>query len=122
VADPFSEAAGHTGPRAGDSHGVAKERALGIAEAEGALALLRGRFERTQDPEAQAELAVEALAQVERQLDLARGRRHELDSIEGKLWARRNRLERFLIHLRGRAWWHARRSLAQSDTLASDGR
>jgi hypothetical protein len=122
AADPFSEGPGHTAPRVEDLRGVAKERALGIAEPEGALALLRGRFEQTQDPEAQAELAVEALAQVERQLDLARGRRHELDSIEGKLWARRNRLERFLIHIRGRAWWHARRSLAKSDTLASDGR
>jgi hypothetical protein len=93
-----------------------------MVEVEDALDLLRGRFEQTQDPEVQAELAAEALAEVERQLNLTRGRRHELDSIEGKLWARRNRLERFLIHMRGRAWWHARRSLGKTDELASDGR
>jgi hypothetical protein len=39
--------------------------------------------------------------------------------MEGKLWARRNRLERFLINARGRAWWQARRNRAQAETAAS---
>lgn len=89
-------------------------------EAEDALHLLRQRFEQAEDPETQGELAAEALEQVERQLNLARERRQQLDSIEGKLWARRNRLEHFLIRTRGRAWWRARRSLAQAEALAPD--
>jgi hypothetical protein len=89
-------------------------------EAEDALRLVCEHFERTDDPEAQGELAVEALDHVERQLALTRHRRQGLDSIEGKLWARRNALERFLIHTRGRAWWRERRSLAQPGGPASE--
>jgi hypothetical protein len=47
---------------------------------------------------------------VERQLQLTRERRWQLDSVEGRLRARRNRLERLLIHTRGASWWHARRN------------
>jgi hypothetical protein len=110
AADSFSEAAdGETTARMRELLGVARETARGMFEAEEALRLLRERFEHEQDAEAQGELAAQALDQVERQLDLARARRQQLDSIEGRLWTRRNRLERFLIHTRGRAWWHARR-------------
>jgi hypothetical protein len=69
--------------------------------------------QKAEDSEAQAELAAEALDQVERQLSLTRGRRRQLDSVEGKLWSRRNRLERFLIDARGRDWWQARRNQAR---------
>ena len=58
--------------------------------------------------------AVEALEHVERQLQLTHERRRQLDSIEAKLWARQNRLEGFLIHTRGSAWWHARRTTARA--------
>jgi hypothetical protein len=58
--------------------------------------------------DAQGELAAEALRDVERELHLTRERRRQLDRVEGKLWARRNRLERFLIHTRGSEWWHTR--------------
>jgi hypothetical protein len=45
-----------------------------------------------EDP--QAELAAEALRDVERELNETRERRRQLDRVEGKLWATRNRLER----------------------------
>ena len=101
--------------REGDS-----ELARSMVEAEEALRLVRERFERTDDPEAQEELAAEALDHVERQLRLTRERRQGLDSIEGKLWAKRNALERFLIRRRGRAWWRARRGLAQPGAPAPE--
>jgi hypothetical protein len=78
--------------------------------AEEALGRVRQRFEHAEDPQTQAELAAEALEYVEQQLKLTRERRRELDGLEGRLWARRNRLERFLIHTRGIAWWQARRN------------
>jgi hypothetical protein len=95
--------------------GKAQETARGIAEAEEALEIVRRRYEHAGDPEEQGRLAAEALDQVERQLSLARDRRRQLDSIEAKLWARRNRIERLLIHERGSGWWRARRTHAQGD-------
>jgi hypothetical protein len=90
------------------------ESTSSMLEAEEALRLVRERFEHTEDPEAQGELAAEALGHVERQLKLARERRRALDGVEGDLWARRNRVERFLIQRRGSAWWRARRNLPGS--------
>lgn len=89
------------------------------ASAEETLSRLRRRFEQTDDPRAQSELAAEALDHVERELGLIRERRQQLDSNEGRLWARRNRLERFLIDTRGRDWWRARREHARSLRLRS---
>jgi len=100
----------------------AQEAARGMLEAEDALRLVRERFQRTEDPGARGELAAEALEQVERQMQLTRGRRQQLEDVEGRLWARRNRLERFLIHTRGRAWWRARRDPGRAEALASAGR
>jgi hypothetical protein len=91
------------------------------ASAEETLSRLRRRFEQTDDPCTQSELAAEALDYVERELGVIRERRQQLDSHEGKLWARRNRLERFLIDTRGRDWWRARRERARSLTLRSTG-
>ena len=98
----------------------AEQTARGMIEAEEALRLVRQRLEHTEDPEVQGELAAEALDHVERQLQLTSERRRQLDSIEAKLWARQNRLEGFLIHTRGSAWWHARRSRARTETVAAD--
>ena len=121
AADPFSEAAGGgTVPRVTELVGQAQEAARGMIEAEDALRLVSEHFERTDDPEARGELAAEALDHVERQLRLTRQRRQGLDSIEGKLWSRRNALERFLIQTRGRAWWRARVSLTQPGTRTSE--
>jgi hypothetical protein len=86
---------------------------------EDTLAALRRRFEQTDDPQVRSELAAEALDYVERQLELMREQRQQLDSSEGKLWARRNRLERLLIDARGRDWWRARRDRARAQALAS---
>jgi hypothetical protein len=92
-----------------------------MSETESSLRALRQRFDRTQDPRLRGELAVEALEHVEGELRLIRSRRHELDSIEGTLWARRNRLERFLIQARGREWWRAWRARARPEALGSEG-
>jgi len=89
------------------------------ASAEEALSRLRRRFEQTDDPRAQSELAAEALDQVERELGAIRERRQQLDSSEGKLWSRRNRLERFLIDTSGLDWWRARRERTRDLTLRS---
>ena len=121
AADPFSEVAnGRTVANVTRLVGEAQEAARGMVEAEDALGVVREHFERTEDPEVQGDLAAEALDHVERQLTLTRQRRQGLDSIEGKLWARRNALERFLIRTRGRAWWRARRSLAQPGLRSSE--
>jgi hypothetical protein len=99
-----------TTPQLREVLGPAEETARSMLEAEAALQLVRQRFEQTVDPEEQGELAVAALEHVERQLKLLRERRRQLDNIEAKLWAKQNRLEGFLIHTRGIAWWHARRA------------
>ena len=109
VGDLRGEAAGPTS-QLGDVVGGAQAAALGMFEAEAALSALREQFERSEGPDVQGQLAAEALEHVERQLSLARARRRQLDGIEGKLWARRNRLERFLITTRGRDWWRERRA------------
>jgi hypothetical protein len=89
-------------------------------EAENALRAIRERFEHTEDPQVQGDLAAEALEHVERQLQLTHEQRRQLDSIEAKLWGRQHRLEGFLIHTRGSAWWHARRKTARAETVATD--
>lgn len=100
--------------------GPEEEIARGMLEAEEALRLVRQRFEHTEDPELQGELAAEALDHVERQMQLTHERRRRLDSTEAKLWARQNHLEGFLIHTRGSAWWHARRNTARTGAVATD--
>ena len=95
--------------------GVAQEAARDMLKAEEALDPVLARFEQTEDAEAKGELAAEALGYVEHQLELTQARRRQLDGVEGKLWARRNDLERFLIRTRGRSWWHARRHAPQPE-------
>jgi hypothetical protein len=91
VEEGAAEAAlGETIPQLREVLGPAEDR--GMLEAEDALHLVRQRFEQTVDPEVQGEIAAELLEHVERQLELTRGRRRQLDSIEAKLWGRQNRL------------------------------
>jgi hypothetical protein len=99
--------------------GPSEETARGMLEAEGALRLVRQRFEHSEDPQQQEELAAEALDHVERQLQLLRDRRRQLDSAEAKVWARQSRLEGFLIKTRGSAWWHARRESVRGKAVSS---
>lgn len=108
-----------TNPRLPELLDQTQETARGILEAEDALRLMRQRFEDTQDPAAQGEIAAGALDQVDRQLKLTRERRRQLDVVEVKLWARRNRIERFLIHTRGRTWWHTRNRSPQTETAGN---
>jgi hypothetical protein len=115
VAKPFGE----TIPQLREILGPAEETARGMLEAEEALQLVRRRFAHTEDPEVQGELAAEALVHVERQMQLTHERRRQLDSVEAKLWARQNRLEGFLIHTRGSAWWHERRNAARTGDLSA---
>jgi hypothetical protein len=82
----------------------------GFAEAEEELRRVRERFPVAHDLDAQVRLAAHALDQTERELSLAGEHRRKLDAVEQKLWARRNRLEKFLIQARGSDWWHARLS------------
>jgi hypothetical protein len=102
-------------PDLGERLTLPSESARGFAEAEEQLRRVRERFEQTQDAEAQGELAVLALDQVERELKLASAHRRQLEGVELSLWSRRNRLERFLIQTRGAAWWHDRRARDRAD-------
>ena len=86
---------------------------LAARQADEALARLHSRFALAQDPAIQGEIAEEALELVERQLTAVRDWRGSLDGLEGSLWARRNRIERFLISTGGRDWWRARRERAR---------
>jgi hypothetical protein len=106
---------GETVPQLREMLYPAKQTARGMLEAEEALRLVRRRFDQTEDPKLKGELAAEALDHVERQLQLIRERRRQLDSTEAKLWARQNRLEGLLIQARGRDWWHARRNRARTE-------
>jgi hypothetical protein len=110
---------GETIPQLTEILGRTEETARSMLEAEEALRLLRLRFERTEDPKLQGDLAAEALDHVERQLQLIHERRRQLDSTEAKLWARQNHLEGFLIHTRGSAWWHARRNRTRTEIVAA---
>jgi len=107
---------GETTPRVRELFKETQETARGILEAEEALHLVRQRFEHTEDPEARANLAVEALDLVERQLSLTAEHRLHLSGVETELWASRNHLEQFLIQTRGIDWWHARGNPSRAGT------
>ncbi|HEX3511966.1 MAG TPA: hypothetical protein VHT27_12795 [Solirubrobacteraceae bacterium] len=107
-----SDREGNTEPTGTDSRltvllDSTQQTARAMLDAEDALRVLREHFEQTEDHETQADIAASALDLVDRQLELTRERRHKLDGIEGRLWSRRNRLERLLISARGTAWWRA---------------
>jgi hypothetical protein len=99
---------GETNPRIRELLGETQQTARGILEAEETLSLVRERFGQTDDPEARAELGVEALDQVERQLKLTAEHGLHVSAVETELWASRNHLEQFLIQTRGIDWWRAR--------------
>jgi hypothetical protein len=84
-ADPQA-GAGATIPHLTELLDGAQQTARDILEAEEALRLLRQRFEATEDEQARAELAAEALDHVDRQLELAGG------AAPGTGWRRRHAL------------------------------
>ena len=120
VQDGAEAALGKAIPQLRKILGPAEQTARGMLEAEDALHLLRERFERTEDPEVQGELAAEALVHVERQLELTHERRRQLDGIEAKLWGRQNRLEGFLVHTRKRLVARTPQATATGDSRPAD--
>jgi DNA-binding transcriptional MerR regulator len=63
-----------------------------LADAEAARAALRAEYSEVDDEERRAEIAREAMAHIDRQLELVRRRRDELARLEAQLSARRERL------------------------------
>jgi DNA-binding transcriptional MerR regulator len=72
--------------------GVSLDELRDLVAAEDARAGIREEFRRTEDPERRADLLRQALAHLDRQLELVRRRRHELDSLEDELATRRARV------------------------------
>jgi DNA-binding transcriptional MerR regulator len=79
-----------------DLLGVSLEELSELAEAEEARAVLRRKFHESDDPERRAQILAEALGHLDRQLDLVRRRKAQLEELEGDLAARRRRVRRRL--------------------------
>jgi MerR family transcriptional regulator, repressor of the yfmOP operon len=84
-----------------DLLGVSLDELRDLVAAEGARALLREEFQRTEDPKRRAALLEEALTYLDRQLALLRRRRHDLDEFDRELTARRERVLTRLAQLGG---------------------
>jgi DNA-binding transcriptional MerR regulator len=78
-----------------DLLGVSLDQLRELVAAEDARAAIREEYRRTEDPRRRRELLGEALGHLERQLELVRARRAELDALERELMERRER-----VHLR----------------------
>jgi DNA-binding transcriptional MerR regulator len=81
--------------------GVSLDELRDLVAAEAARGERREEFQRTADPERRLALLHETLASVERQLELVRRRRDELDALEDELSARRGRAMAWLDELGG---------------------
>jgi DNA-binding transcriptional MerR regulator len=75
-----------------DLLGISLEELKGLLEAEEARAVLRERYQHTDDPAEQKQLLDQAHGHVEAQLALVRSRRAALDQLEGELTSRRKRI------------------------------
>jgi DNA-binding transcriptional MerR regulator len=73
--------------------GVSLDDLKTLVEAEDARAALRAEWHGTEDPERRRGILEESLVIIDRQLDLVRGRREELDKLETDLFDRRARVE-----------------------------
>jgi DNA-binding transcriptional MerR regulator len=80
--------------------GVSLDELKELVEAEEARALIRREFRRSEDPVRKRELLDEALGHIDRQLELVRGRRGELDKLEAELSGKRRRVRDRLRKLR----------------------
>jgi DNA-binding transcriptional MerR regulator len=83
-----------------DALGISLEELRDLLAAEDARALIRDEFRRTEDPERRAALLGEALRHLDRQLELVRHRRSDLDQLERELAERRARVSARLDELR----------------------
>ena len=79
-----------------DLLGVSLEELRELVEAEEARAVLRREYHASDDPARRGEILSQALGHIDRQLELVRRRRTELDRLEGELGSRRRRVKRRL--------------------------
>ena len=82
-----------------DLLGISLEELKGLVEAEEARAIIRERFQTTDDPGEQKQLLDQAQGLVERQLELVRLRREALDALESELADRQKRIRKRLKEL-----------------------
>jgi DNA-binding transcriptional MerR regulator len=75
-----------------DLLGVSLDQLRELVAAEDARAAIREEYQRTDDPGRRRELLEQALGHLERQLELVRARRAELDALESELNERRERV------------------------------
>jgi MerR family transcriptional regulator, repressor of the yfmOP operon len=83
-----------------DLLGLSLEELKELAEAESARAALRDEWRRGGQETRPREILEEAIGHIGRQLDLVRGRRAQLERLEGELAARRRELRERLRRLR----------------------
>jgi DNA-binding transcriptional MerR regulator len=84
-----------------DLLGVSLDELRDLVAAEDARALIRAEFRRTDDPGRRRALLHEAGALLDRQLELLRRRRADLDELESELAGRRERVTETLAELAG---------------------
>jgi MerR family transcriptional regulator, repressor of the yfmOP operon len=82
-----------------DLLGVSLDELRDLVAAEDARALIRAEFRRTGDPERRRVLLREAHGHLDRQLELLRRRRADLDELEAELTDRRERVRSRLAEL-----------------------
>jgi DNA-binding transcriptional MerR regulator len=74
-----------------DLLGLSLEELRDVVEAEEARAVIRREFHETTDPQRRLELVEAALGHIDRQLELVRRRRADIEQLEAELVARRKR-------------------------------
>jgi MerR family transcriptional regulator, repressor of the yfmOP operon len=77
-----------------DLLGVTLEELHELVEREDARAVLRKEFHESADPKRREEILHEGLGHIDRQLELVRRRKGELEALENELTARRRRVRR----------------------------
>lgn len=82
-----------------DLLGLSLEQLSQLLEAEAARAELRREYHQADDPGTRRRILDQALGHLATQLELVRGRRHELEQLEEDLVARRNRVHERLSEL-----------------------
>jgi DNA-binding transcriptional MerR regulator len=76
--------------------GVSLEELRELAEREEARAVLRRELQESDDPRRRREILESAMAHIDRQLELVRRRKRELEKLEDELGSRRRRVKRRL--------------------------
>jgi DNA-binding transcriptional MerR regulator len=83
-----------------DLLGLSLEQLRQLLEAEAARAEIRREYRRTEDPDTRRRLLTESLGHIATQLELVRGRRHELEQLERELVDKRREVNTKLGELR----------------------